>query len=93
MRFYKNGFIIAAFLGVGILPFAIVSKHGQKPTVERMVVKSIPEENVYYCSGAYARRYHRYRNCRGLCSCNGVIKELPRREAERLGRTPCKVCY
>jgi hypothetical protein len=50
------------------------------------------EKKVYICTGSSSKRYHEKKNCRGLSNCGGTIKELTIEQAEKQGRTPCKIC-
>jgi hypothetical protein len=50
------------------------------------------EQKVYICTGSSSKRYHSKKNCRGLSNCGGTIKELTIEQAEKQGRTPCKIC-
>ena len=50
------------------------------------------EEKVYICTGSSSKRYHSKKNCRGLSNCGGTIKEITVEQAEKQGRTPCKIC-
>lgn len=47
---------------------------------------------VLYCTGKYAKRYHRY-ECKGSESCKDNIKKISLSEAQKLKLTPCKICY
>lgn len=51
------------------------------------------KEVVYICTGGYSKRYHESKECRGLCNCGGIIKEISLEKAESMGRTPCQICY
>lgn len=53
----------------------------------------VRERTVYICDSSSAERYHKTKDCRGLRNCRHGIKEITLAEAERLGRTPCKICY
>ena len=48
---------------------------------------------VYICTGGSATRYHASKNCKGLSNCGGAIREVTIEQAEKMGRTPCKICY
>lgn len=50
------------------------------------------EKKVYICTGSSSKRYHSRKNCRGLSNCGGSIKEITIEQAEKQGRTPCKIC-
>lgn len=49
-------------------------------------------DKVYVCTGGSSKKYHATANCTGLKSCKGRIVEMSKAEAEKLGRTPCKIC-
>jgi hypothetical protein len=51
------------------------------------------QEVVYVCTGGYATKYHRNKKCKGLDNCKGRIIEIPKSEAMKKGRTPCKLCH
>lgn len=55
--------------------------------------KEAEGETVYICTGGYSKRYHSTRSCKGLRNCGGTIKAISIEEAERMGRTPCQICY
>ena len=48
---------------------------------------------VYICTGGSATRYHATKNCKGLSNCGGAIREVTIEQAEKMGRTPCRICY
>ncbi len=48
---------------------------------------------VYVCTGGYAKRYHKTMQCRGLGSCKDEIAATTVAEAEKAGKTLCKMCY
>lgn len=50
------------------------------------------EVQVLYCTGKYAKRYHKYK-CKGLESCEKDIKKIKISEAKKHNLTPCKICY
>lgn len=51
------------------------------------------QAKVYICTGSSATTYHASKNCRGLSSCKGSIKEVTKDEAISMKRRPCKICY
>lgn len=57
------------------------------------VTKESEENVVYICTGGSSTRYHATKSCRGLCNCGGTIREVTIEQAEKMGRTPCKICY
>ncbi len=54
---------------------------------------SLSDANVYICTGPNAKRYHAYRDCRGLNACSADIKSVSVQKAKNMGLTPCKICY
>ena len=60
---------------------------------EMFASDNTPEEKkVYICTGSSSKRYHSRKDCRGLSNCGGTIKEITMEQAEKQGRTPCKIC-
>lgn len=51
------------------------------------------EPTVYICNGSSSKRYHATDECRGLCNCRGGVKAVTLSQAEKMGRTPCQICY
>lgn len=52
-----------------------------------------PQSNkVYICTGSYATAYHKTKDCVSG-SCKAEIKEVTLKEAQSMGRKPCKKCY
>jgi len=51
------------------------------------------QTTVYICLGKSSVRYHQTDRCNGLSNCKSQIKSVTLQEAEKMGRTPCKVCY
>ncbi len=51
------------------------------------------ETKVAICTGSSATRYHVSARCRGLNSCKGEIITVTIKEAQKLNKTPCKVCH
>jgi hypothetical protein len=49
--------------------------------------------SVYICTGKSSERYHRTESCNGLNACKAQVKSVSLKEAQRMGRTPCKICY
>lgn len=68
---------------------AIVSCGGSKEKGN----KKLQYDEVYVCTGKYAKRFHRDQDCRGLQSCRSGIVVMSIEEAEDLGLTPCGYCY
>ncbi len=54
---------------------------------------SASDEIVYVCTGAYATRYHKTKDCRGLNNCRGQVRAISLTQAMKDGRTPCEICY
>lgn len=57
------------------------------------VHKPQAEPMVYICTGKSSKKFHATSNCMGLSNCSGTVKKVTKKEAVRLGRTPCKRCY
>lgn len=55
--------------------------------------KATHYDEVYVCTGKYAKRFHCDEYCRGLQSCRGEIVVMSIEEAEDYGLTPCGYCY
>lgn len=55
--------------------------------------KATHYDEVYVCTGKYAKRYHCDEYCRGLQSCRSEIVVMSIEEAEDYGLTPCGYCY
>lgn len=69
--------------------FAIVSCGGSKEKEN----KKLHYDEVYVCTGRYAKRFHCDEDCKGLQSCRGDIVVMSIEEAEDYGLTPCGYCY
>jgi hypothetical protein len=54
---------------------------------------SVSEGSVYICTGPGAKRYHAYKDCRGLNRCSADIKAVSLQKAKNMGLTPCQICY
>jgi hypothetical protein len=86
-------------MAAGVFPFMFIggkdkaTQPKQRTEAEKMSMQPIVEEGVYICTGGHARKYHRYRGCRGLNACEGSIEKTTKQKAERVGRKPCKICY
>ena len=84
-------------MGVGLLPFILIDGKkdavSQRTAAEEVAMQPVMEERVYICTGGHARKYHRYKGCRGLNACNGEIKEITKQQAARRGRKPCRICH
>lgn len=55
--------------------------------------RKLHPDEVYVCTGKYAKRYHCDENCKGLGSCKGEIRLVPISTAKKQGKTPCGYCY
>lgn len=66
---------------------AIVSCGGTKEN------RKLHYDEVYVCTGKYAKRFHCDEDCKGLQSCRGDIVVMSIEEAEDYGLTPCGYCY
>lgn len=64
-----------------------------KETTKTTPKNQTKQEVVYICTGGYATKYHRNKKCKGLDNCKGRIIEIPKSEAMKKGRTPCKLCH
>ena len=47
---------------------------------------------VYVCDSKTAKAYHSSKTCTGLTKCSGTVKEMAKADAEKAGKTPCKMC-
>lgn len=47
---------------------------------------------VYICTGPKSKRYHYDSTCKGLSSCSGEVREVSLSEAQKMRRTPCRIC-
>ena len=48
--------------------------------------------NVFICDSKTAKAYHSSKTCTGLSKCSGTVKEMAKADAEKAGKTPCKMC-
>lgn len=83
-----------------IILLAIVScggdNKGSRPVGVSGVRYVATEDNgdeVYVCTGKYAKRFHCDEDCKGLRSCRGEVVTMSIEEAEEQGLTPCGYCY
>lgn len=51
------------------------------------------EEQVWVCTGRSSQCYHKYKDCKGLETCNGNVRQISRKTAQTLDRRECKMCY
>lgn len=77
-------------LSILMLAIALI---GLNACAEANASEQKKEEKVYICTGKYAKRYHRYSDCRGLGSCKGDVELVPLSTAKKQGKTPCGYCY
>lgn len=71
---------------------AIVSCGGSKEKGKENT-RSLHDDEVYVCTGKYAKRFHCDEDCKGLRSCRSEIITMSIEEAEDYGLTPCGYCY
>lgn len=50
-------------------------------------------DKVWICASSGAKTYHKTKACSGLNNCKAAKKEITLKEAEKMGRRPCKICY
>lgn len=55
--------------------------------------RKLHPDEIYVCTGKYAKRFHCDEDCKGLQSCRGDIVVMSIEEAEDYGLTPCGYCY
>ena len=55
--------------------------------------RKLHPDEIYVCTGKYAKRFHCDEDCKGLQSCRGGIVVMSIEEAEDYGLTPCGYCY
>ncbi len=51
------------------------------------------QNNVYVCKGPYSKVFHKSDHCRGLSHCSTEIYSISIKEAEQMGRRPCRIDY
>lgn len=49
--------------------------------------------DVFICTDATAKSYHRTDKCRALEQCSLEVKKIKLSEAETLGKRKCQICY
>lgn len=91
----KTLFIIAlAFTLLGVQSCGGEKKETPKESsTEYRETKVTRFDDVYVCTGRYAKRFHCDEDCKGLQSCRGGIVVMSIEEAEDYGLTPCGYCY
>lgn len=62
------------------------------PSGSITTVHVLLEDEVYICTGKYAKTYHR-KICGGAKNCKAEIEKVSKAEAEEMKRTPCGTCY
>jgi hypothetical protein len=72
--------ILTLVLGISTGSFAAKLKAGEG-------------EKVYTCDSKTAKAYHKSKTCSGLKSCKGKVTEMDKADAEKAGKTACKMCY
>lgn len=50
---------------------------------------NIATSDVYICKGAYSKKYHYSKTCRGLSNCKATIEKTTLSAAKNIGRTLC----
>lgn len=50
-------------------------------------------DKVYVCSSKTSTTYHKTQDCGGLKKCKAKVNEEDKAQAEKEGRTACKVCF
>lgn len=78
---------IGLYITILLLCLCGNSPHKQVP------VPTDPGAEVWVCTGRSSKRYHAYKDCKGLNKCRGSIEEVCLYDAEYMGRTPCHKCY
>jgi hypothetical protein len=93
---YKN---IVSYTIILFALLAIIGCNGERKNTHISpfgVISAAPKDNsndVYVCTGRYAKRFHCDEDCKGLRSCRGDIVVMSIEEAEDYGLTPCGYCY
>lgn len=92
--------VVLVFFGIYLVFFTLASLDGilkaDIPKVRKHQETSsykADDNFVFICTGEESRKYHSRLECKGLLKCTGDIEEIPKDEAEGMGRTPCKICY
>lgn len=70
----------------GLLTFMLLS-----PSTGSQI--GVADRTVYICTGGFSKRYHSTPECSGLNNCQGEIKSISISSAQKMGRTPCKLCF
>lgn len=71
----------------------ILAMMAMMPAGITTVHNSQAEQMVYICTGGSSKKYHATKQCHGLNSCGGEIKQITLKKAIDMGRTACKICY
>lgn len=82
-------FIAAAALTLGASAAGITKAKISAETQSMLNEETI----VYICTGGSSKKYHSTSSCSGLRNCGGEVKEITLEKAQKMGRTPCKICY
>ena len=53
----------------------------------------VRSEEVYVCTGASSKCYHKELVCFGLKGCNKAIEKMDKKDAQSKGKRACKICY
>lgn len=48
---------------------------------------------VYVCDSETSTSFHSNKDCRGLQKCTHEIIVITAKDAEKMGKRPCKICY
>jgi hypothetical protein len=44
---------------------------------------------VYICDSSHAKKYHLSKNCKGLSTCQHIIRKITLEQAQKSGKTLC----
>ena len=77
---------LTPFIALVIMVTSCGSKH------HRQEKHKVNPECVYVCSGPASKRYHSVEDCDSLKRCSGGILRMTADDAERIGKTPCRLC-
>ncbi len=78
-----TGWVMMKYVTYGVLPENFNNSESET------------EEMVFVLISEYAKVYHKYKNCDGLDNANPSheLRQVTVKEAENMGRRPCKLCY
>jgi len=88
---YKANNIKLIFRKLSVLVFVILLLLTFSSCGKKIISPSNPN-NVFVCTGNFAKRYHTNRNCDGLKNCKGTIEEISKDKAINDGKTICSMC-